>query len=51
MRDDIFNVTSSLCEDEDDLDFVEDKEVECYNYCNGFCTVCRLRCPFNDNEN
>lgn len=36
---------------EDELDFdEEDEEVECYNECNGFCTIYGQRCPFNDSE-
>lgn len=50
MSDGIFNATGGMCEDEDDLDFIEDEEVECYNDCNGFCTIYGQRCSFEGNE-
>lgn len=35
----------------DDLDNIdEDEDVNCYNYCNGFCTLYGLRCTFNGNK-
>ena len=36
----------------DDLGFIddEDEEVECYNDCNGFCTIYGQRCPFESAE-
>lgn len=52
MSDGIFNATGGMCEDEDDLDVFddEDEEVECYNDCNGFCTIYGQRCSFEGDE-
>lgn len=51
MSDGIWNATGGLCEDDDDLDMLED-EVKCAHERNGKCTLsgCDIICPYADYE-